>query len=142
MLYLKKTLQLIFGILILIVNLSCFNKGKMVITKLHPYSEIDSIGHEPQKYKFYLVQNFELGNKQQFEEIKKFAEENLDKDYKQYAIYDICFYKESSKTNLNYRQTPSDLILWHGDDLVFDFAWSYGKSISYNAYKDGKVISK
>ena len=142
MIYTKNLVSLILLISVLIINLSCFNKGKMIITKLHPFSEIDSIGHEPQKYKFYLVQNFELGNKQQFEEIKKFAEENLDKDYNHYAIYDIGFYKESPKTNLNYRQTPSDLILWHGDDLVFDFAWSYGKFISYNAYKEGKVITK
>ena len=64
-------LQSILYVLILVINLSCFNNSKMIISKLHPYSEVGSLG---QKYKYYVVQNFEFGNKQQFEELKEFAE--------------------------------------------------------------------
>jgi len=111
----------------------------MIISKLHPYSEVDNLG---QKYKYYVVQNFEFGNKQQFEELKEFAENNLDNDYNKFEGYAVGFYKESSRAPIDFKQTESDLILWHGSDLIYSFEWQNGKFLNYYEYKDGKIVSK
>jgi hypothetical protein len=136
-----KIIRALFALtLCLLLQLSCL-KGKMTITKLNPYFEVSNIDTAQQKYVFFLVKNYEAGNEQNFKEIKEFAERNLEQTYGHYAIYDILFYKESSKTNDDYKESPSDLLAWHGDDLIFSFTWSYGKFSYYNEYKNGKIVN-
>jgi len=112
----------------------------MTITKLSPYSEISYIDTAPQKRFYFLVKNYEPGNEHQLEEIKEFARKNVEPDFERYAVYAMDFYKESNKTNTDYRQTPSDLLDWHATDLIFTLYWNYGKFAIFHIYKDGKSI--
>lgn len=136
--YLKKIIKLNIPLLIVLIA-SCLKTDKIIISKLHPYEEVDSMG---QKYKYYVVQNFEVGNKQQFNQLKKFANQNVDSNYNEFEGYSISFFKESNKTPIKFVQTESDLILWHNEDLVCTFEWKYGRFLNYYEYKKGRIIEK
>jgi len=135
-----------FMILFLFITcliISCLNKkNSLIISELDPKVSVDKLNDKLTKDKYYLVQNFEFDNKQYLNELKAYAESHLDQDYFKYSSYSIIFYRESDKTNFNYKETPCDLILWHGNDIICTFEWRDGKYYYSFAYQDGKIISE
>lgn len=120
----------------IIVNISCSLKKTLTITDLSPYSDSDTAPGYTAKHRYFLVKNYEYEDSSKFLVLKKYAFDHMDSDYRSFGIYVIDFFKESSTTNENYRQTHSDLIDYHSKDLIFDFYWHNGKYVTGEFYLD------
>ena len=114
---------------------------QLSIYPLHPFKETDTINNKIVKYKYFTVTNYQYGNEKQLKRIKRFVKESLDKDYREFLKYFVVIYKESNAVTRNFRQTESDLLAWHGKDIIYDFEWAHGKFSYYSIYKNGKIIS-
>jgi hypothetical protein len=129
-------------IFLTIINISCSSKKTLIITKLNPYFDTDSAIGYTAKHRYFLVKNYDFGDSSQFMQLKNYAFEHLDSDYRNFGIYVIAFFKESVTTNEKYKQTRSDLIDYHSNDLVTDFYWHKGEYVTGKIYHEKKIFVK
>lgn len=110
------------------------------IYPLHPFEETDSVGSYMHKYKFFIIDSVQEGNKMQFSQIESYIKRNMDKDLNKFNKYIVMVYKESSKLTRNFRQTEFNRLMWHGQDIVYSFEWNKGIFASCEQFKDGRII--
>jgi predicted phosphodiesterase len=115
-------------------------RGQLAIAPLHPYEEINTVGNHVQKYKFFIVNNFQEGSKEQIKQIDNYIKGNMDKDHNKYSQYIVVIYKESDKLNKSFKQTESDMLMWHGKDVIYTFQWDQGVFSFYTIHKNGALV--
>jgi len=115
-------------------------RKKFDIVPLSPYVKDNKFDSIVQQSKYYLIEGY-ADNIDQFEKIRDFAFRNIDTDYKAFDSYAMVFYRESSETNRRYKETPENIIEWHGDDIVYMFVWKKGGYRYYFKYKNGEIIN-
>lgn len=86
-----------------------------------------------------MVKNYIQSDSFFISEVVIFAKKNLDIDFDRYGIYSIAFYKESNKTNEKYAENPSDIIEWHGSDLICTIEWRKGILGDIYLYQKGSL---
>jgi len=128
-------------VLICCLNVSQVTAQQSSIYPLHPFEEIDTINNKVMKYKYFIITNYQYGNKEQLKHIKSYIKEKMDKDYGKFLKYFVVVYKESNDLTRNFRQTESDQLAWHGKDIVYDFEWAKGVFSYCTIYKNGKIVS-
>jgi len=118
------------------------SSNNLVIIPLNPYSKYSKVGNSKEAYKYYLVKGYIPNSENQLQEVKAFALKNRDSNFSSFNNYQIVFYKESKLTNEGYKEDESDLIEWHGNDIILTFNWSKGNLISIFQYNEGKIVNK
>jgi hypothetical protein len=137
----QKIIKIIL-IFYLVLSGCTFKSKRLIITKLSPIESTEKLDSSSYHlYKFYVVRNFKFGNIEDFKQLKDFAFSTVEPRIYQYSLYVVTFYKESKKTPLEFKETESDLLLWHDQDLIYTFVWVKGKFGYFTAYKNGKPLN-
>lgn len=129
------------AVLIAILPGCAGDQHRLVIVPLHPYYKDNNYDTIKQRYRYFLLK--ESGkNVDRFNQVKSFVFNNLDNNYSLYNAYEVVVYRETRKTNELYRDKESDMIEWHGKDIIFTFDWVKGKYIGHFEYENGRIINK
>ena len=134
---------LLYTIFVSFLFSSCNSRCQdLIIFSISPYSKENKFTNIIEKYKYYLVENFNYNCQDQYKQIKKYAIDQLDSNFSNYDGYQIVFYTETAKTNKSFKENETDLIEWHGDDIIYTFTWSKGMFVGEFEYNNGKIINK
>lgn len=120
----------------------CMSTDKLEIQPLHPYTKIEEKNDGKTKYIYFYVKNFDLEKKNYYDSLAHFASRYRfsDVDTSKFSMYSVEFFSHSDKTNEKYRESPSDLVLWHGKDLLFTIFWGKNNDPITQRYVKGEVI--
>lgn len=112
------------------------------IFPIHPFSKTVTFDNTRQLYKYYMIEGYSRRDSIQFENVKGFIFKNLDSTYRNYDNYEVIVYRSAKDFNRNYKETSSNLIEWHGNNIVYTFGWSKGKYTGHYEYSNGKIVNK
>lgn len=135
----KVSIFIISSLFIFFLNFKC-KRENIETYPLSPFEKTDTLNQIiVQKDKYFIIYNYDTNDSSQISYVKKFAIQQLDLGYENFSSFNIIFYKQSANLKLNFRQTESDILLWHGNDIVFTFQWLNGKFGFYNDYVNGRI---
>lgn len=133
-------MRTVIKLTIVVLLVSCTSKKQLEIVPLSPYYKVETKHGKTIKSIYFLVKHWEDQNSRQYDTLNEFSDVYKLSDTTKCNICSIYFYKESNRTNEEYRESESDFIDWHSKDLVFSKEWQGDKVVYIQRFKNGKVI--
>lgn len=139
--------SILLSLILIFTNCTQHSSANILIVPFEMINQTDTMTDRGKtlyyKSENYLIKNY-VESKKTENIIDSFVAENKNKSYQKYEGYNINFYRESSKTNIEHiTENPRDLVRYsQSHDLLFDYSWSKGKFVARYKYKNGEMVPK
>ena len=137
----------LIGLILISVNCTQHSSPDILIVPFEMINQSDTMNERGKTF-YYKSENYLIKNYVESEKteniIDSFVTENKNKSYRKYEGYNIIFYRESSKTNIEHiTKNSRDLVRYSQDhDLIYDYWWSNGEFVARSKYKNGEMVPK
>lgn len=119
---------------------SCNNSNTaFLFYPLHPYEDDIQVNSNNIHIAYYYVENmpdYAIG----IPNLRKVADSIRNKRFSTYLNVNILFYFRTNIIDSNFRESETDILEWHGKDLIYKYIWSDGQ-VSELIFKDGTIIN-
>lgn len=129
------------GLLILsFIFISCRSTSKELhIYPLHPYQAEISTGNKGTLVVYFYVENF-LNYNKDIQVLRRYADSLRTTSYQNNVNVDFLFYRKTDVLNDTFQETKSDILEWHGKDLLYSRVWRENGPIE-SIFKNGEDIN-
>jgi hypothetical protein len=121
------------------ILLSCNSDLKIV--PLSPYSKFFETDSTKEIQQYFMVKGKEYDIDKIYSHLLYFADSCRNNAVPSLNLeFSIFFYKESDKLTTAFQESESDLLIWHGDELLFFVNYTVEGKRYYQKFNEGQSI--